>query len=111
MSRELGKRVLSRRTRLGLSQTKLAEMVHMTHGWVSMLEHNKLQTTAEKLTELAVALGEPPEEYLRLAGRTLVHGQAPAIASVTLTQPQIEALLERAATLFEERVREVLKRP
>jgi hypothetical protein len=52
---------------------------------------------AETLTALAAELDEDPEEFLRLAGRVMVQPGAPAWLQITLTAPELEALLERAA--------------
>ena len=83
--RELGKRIHSRRVRLGLTLVDVATAVGRSHSWLTALEKGDGNPPSEVLTALAIKLGEDPKEYLRLAGRVSL-----TAADVTpLTRPEL----------------------
>ena len=97
--RELGRRIKSRRTKLGLSQTELGRRVGRSHGHISNLEHGKTpDPPAELLTALAVELGDEPADYLRLAGRVALTAEDLVPARTGDLPPQLADAIERAVT-------------
>lgn len=97
--KQLGKRILARRTRLGITQSALARKVGRTHGWLSAIENGQAgDTPSELLTALAIELGEDPAEYLRLAGRAVLvaEGVIPTAPLDPRVIGAIEAAVERS---------------
>lgn len=54
---------------LGLSLKTVAAAADRSHGWLYSIEQGTGNPPSEALTAIAVALGDDPREYLRLAGR------------------------------------------
>jgi transcriptional regulator with XRE-family HTH domain len=67
--KELGRRIKKRRLALGLSLQTVAAAASRSHGWLYSIEQGTGNPKAESLTAVAIALGDDPREYLRLAGR------------------------------------------
>lgn len=101
MSNQLGKHIRGRRIKLRISQVDLAAGVGRSHAWLSLLERGQVRPPADVITALAIRLGELPEDYLRLAGRSSVEldGKVPSISTITLSEEQLESLLERSAEM------------
>lgn len=90
--RELGKRIRKRRLLLGLSLKQIAAAANRSHGWLLNVERGIGNPPSEALTAIAVALGDDPKEYLRLAGRVSL-----TAADVTpLTRPELPAGMTEA---------------
>ena len=67
----LGKFVRQHRWRADQTQKELAERIGRTQVWISRVEHGKVQTTAEEIRLLAVALSldaAETAEVIKLAG-------------------------------------------
>lgn len=95
--KQLGKRIRARRIILGLTQKQLAGRVGRTHGWLSAIEHGTAGgVPAEKLTALAIQLGENPADYLRLAGRAVL--QAENVTPVPGLDPRVSEAIDEAVT-------------
>lgn len=93
--KQLGRRILARRTLLGMTQEQLASKVSRTHGWLSAIENGLAgDTPSDLLTALAIELGEDPAEYLRLAGRVVL--TAENIIPAAALDPRITAAIESA---------------
>lgn len=95
--KELGRRVKTKRIRLGLTQTQVATSVGRKHPWLSAIENGKAGTVpAEILTLLAVQLGDDPAEYLRLAGRAVL--QAEHVVPAPALDPRVSAAIDEAVS-------------
>ena len=70
-SQALGRHVRERRTAKGLSLRNLAKRIGISPTYLSHVEQGKVESppTARRVREMAVALGENPDEMIVLAGR------------------------------------------
>ncbi|BBC33776.1 hypothetical protein SGFS_050700 [Streptomyces graminofaciens] len=59
MEESLGRAVRTRRTEIGMTQTRLAELSGMTQAAISRLEHGKCMPTFPLLERIASAFGSP----------------------------------------------------
>lgn len=60
---KLSRDIKRRRTHLGLSQTKLAEMSGVRQGHISQIENGERRPNLATLHKLRDALGLPPDEF------------------------------------------------
>lgn len=105
--KDLGKRIKKRRLQLGLSLKVVAAAADRSHAWLLNLERGEGNPPAEALTAIAVALGDDPRDYLRLAGRVAL-----TASDVTpVTRPELPpGMSEAIASAVAEEVRPLLQR-
>lgn len=60
----LGRNIRSMRKEAGLTQSALAEPLHCTSAYISMIESGKAGITVDMLVELGELLGVPPRMLL-----------------------------------------------
>jgi transcriptional regulator with XRE-family HTH domain len=64
-TRELGRQVLKRRQRLGLSQGALAEKAYLSRNYISLIERGEAQNVSMNIvSQLGTALGASPSELM-----------------------------------------------
>lgn len=102
-ARELGRLIKQARRSRKLSLRALDELTGASYGWLSRLEHGRMSAPApSKLTNVAEALGIPPERIDRIT-RGKVSSDLPAIRTYFRTKykldpqeiTQIEELFDR----------------
>jgi transcriptional regulator with XRE-family HTH domain len=112
--RDFGEKVLLARTKRRLSQDALARQIGKSHGWLSLLERGLIeQPRLEDIYAIAQALELDPKEMAQLAGVTETSVAAgPVGRRITLSETELEALLERAVTRgVESALAEIGQRP
>lgn len=87
---------MRRRLTMKMSQAKVASLVSMSRPWLVDIEKGRGNPPAEKITALAIALGEDPREYLKLAGRVALTADDLVPARVAALPPETAAAVERA---------------
>jgi y4mF family transcriptional regulator len=97
----IGERIRERRTKLGWTQEQLAQTAGISKSFLSELESGKRSVSADKLLDLAQALGVSLDYLMTGQGNEPKHGEVHIPASLAKFAAEAGISFRQALTLLE----------